>query len=176
MYFFLRIWKDIHKKNKNCARHWILKQHEKLNFRVVFNLLFSFFLLEHTSGDDNDPRLKGRNCGFYYYYYYYSLLHHTSQKKAITKGEGEKPGWECSCVRGCVHVRVCVCVCVCVRARECVRICLGTSICKVESTIVLRQFHELEWEYKEWIWLNTGSRLNRVREKLYQWVPIWHSL
>ena len=83
-----------------------------------------------------------------YYYYYYSLLHHTSQKKAITKGEGEKPGWECSCVRGCVHVRVCacvcVCVCVCVCARECVRISLGTSICKVESTIVLRQFHELE--------------------------------
>ena len=36
------------------------------------------------------------------------LLHHTSQKKAITKGEGEKPGWECWCVRGCVHVRVCV--------------------------------------------------------------------
>ena len=63
MYFFFRIWKDIYKK-KNCARHWILKQHEKVNFRVIFNLLFSFFLLEHTSGDDNDPRLKGRNCGF----------------------------------------------------------------------------------------------------------------
>ena len=44
-------------------------------------------------------------------------------------------------MRGCVHVRLCV--------RECVRIYLGTSICKVESTIVLRQFHELEREYKE---------------------------
>ena len=44
---------------------------------------------------------------YYYYYYYYSLLHHTSQKKAITKGEGKIPGCECSCVRGCVHVRVC---------------------------------------------------------------------
>ena len=32
-------------------RNWIL---------VVFNLFF--FLLEQTSGDDNDPRLKGRNC------------------------------------------------------------------------------------------------------------------
>ena len=101
------------------------------------------------------------------YYYYYSLLHHTSQKKAITKGEGEKPG---------VWVSVCVWVCACACVCACVRICLGTSICKVESTIVLRHFHEPEWEYKEWIWLNTGSRLNRVREKLYQWVPIWHSL
>ena len=47
------------------------------------------------------------------YYYYYSLLHHTSQKKAITKGEGEKPGWECACVCACAWV----CVCVCARVR-----------------------------------------------------------
>ena len=44
-----------------------------------------------------------------YYYYYYSLLHHTSQKKAITKGEGEKPGWECAWVCACAWVCVCVC-------------------------------------------------------------------
>ena len=114
-------------------------------------------------------KIRRKSWSNYYYYYYYSLLHHTSQKKAITKGEGEKPG---------VGVFVCAWVCACACVCACVCICLGTSICKVESTIiiVLRHFHELEWEYKEWIWLNTGSRLNRVREKLYQWVPIWHFL
>ena len=63
MYFlFNRIWKDIYKKKKEELRKTLdSKQHDKLDFRVVFNL---FFLLEHTSGDDNDPRLKGRNCGF----------------------------------------------------------------------------------------------------------------
>ena len=58
--------------------------------------------------------------GEYYYYYYYSLLHHTSQKKAITKGEGEKPGGVFVCAW------VCACACVC----ACVRICLSTSASK----------------------------------------------
>ena len=49
---------------------------------------------------------------YYYYYYYYSLLHHTSQKKAITKGEGEKPG-----VEVLVCAWVCACACVCARVR-----------------------------------------------------------
>ena len=53
----------LQKKKKNCARHWILNQHEKLD-SSSFQL--KFFLLEHTSGDDNDPRLKGRNCGFFF--------------------------------------------------------------------------------------------------------------
>ena len=50
-------------KKKNCTRHWILKQHEKLDSR---SFQFIFFFLEHTSGDDNDPRLKGRICGVFF--------------------------------------------------------------------------------------------------------------
>ena len=58
MYFLFSIWEfeDTSKKQKNCARLWILKQHENW-ILVVFNF---FFLLEHTSGDDNDPRFKGK--------------------------------------------------------------------------------------------------------------------
>ena len=48
------------KKKKNCTRHWILKQHEKLDSNT-FEFIFSFGA-NHL--DYNDPRLKGRNCGF----------------------------------------------------------------------------------------------------------------
>ena len=63
MLFLLRIWKDIYTKKRrtaqdtgfqNSTRNWIL---------VVLNVFF--FLLEHTSGDDNDPSLKSRNCGLF---------------------------------------------------------------------------------------------------------------
>ena len=41
----------------------------------------------------------------------------------------------------CVGVCMCVCVCVCARVRTHMS---GYIYMKVESTIVLRQFHELE--------------------------------
>ena len=69
-----------------------------------------------------------------------------------------------------VGVFVCAWVCACVCVCACVRIRLGTSICKVQLVWGI----SMNWSEntKEWLWLNTGSRLNRVREKLYQWVPI----
>ena len=91
-----------------------------------------------------------------------------AKRRLLRRVRVKNRGWECSCVRGCVHVRV--------------RVCVPTDMSwyiymHAQGRVYncSQNFHELEWEYKEWIWLNTGSRLNRVREKLYQWVPIWHS-
>ena len=76
-----------------------------------------------------------------------------------------------------------VCVCVCERA--CVRTCLGISLCKVQCCSEAFPQTRVKAQ-REWLWLNAGSRLNRVRErkkkkgkekKNYQWVPIliWQS-